>query len=146
MFYIILVLAQILKELTDVMLLSPELRHAVNDIETYVGDYHFLKDNRIHTISELKTEIAVTKTQIATLEADRQNISNKIRRVKLPEEETELKTSRKEITKQITPLRKKLKQAEQILEKSPHLYELLQSEHRLEMTVQKKLRERSYSR
>lgn len=30
------------------------------------------------------------------------------------------------------PLRKKLKQAEQILEKSPHLYELLQEEHRLE--------------
>lgn len=146
MFYIILVLAQILKELTDVMLLSPELRHAVNDFETYVGDYHFLKDNSIHTISELESQIDTTRTQITTLEADRKKISNKIRRAKTPDESSELKTSRKNITKQITPLRKKLKQAERILEKSPHLYELLQSEHRLEMTVQKKSRERSYSR
>lgn len=146
MFYIILVLAQILKELTDVMLLSPELRHAVNDFETYVGDYHFLKDNSIHTISELESQIDTTRTQITTLEADRKKISNKIRRAKTPDESSELKTSRKNVTKQITPLRKKLKQAERILEKSPHLYELLQSEHRLEMTVQKKSRERSYSR
>lgn len=146
MFYIILVLAQILKELTDVMLLSPELRHAVNDFETYVGDYHFLKDNSIHTISELESQIDITRTQITTLEADRKKISNKIRRAKTPDESSELKTSRKNVTKQITPLRKKLKQAERILEKSPHLYELLQSEHRLEMTVQKKSRERSYSR
>ena len=46
---------------------------------------------------------------------------------------------RKEITQEITPLRKKLKQAEQILDKSPHLYELLQKEHQLETNKIRKL-------
>lgn len=146
MIYIILVLAQFLKELTDVMLLSPELRFAVKDVQSYVVDYGFLRNNDIHTITQLEQKIDGSKNEISVLEAERQKISNKIRRAKTPEESAELKTNRKEITKQITPLRKKLKQAERILEKSPHLYELLQSEHRLEMTVQKKLRERSYSR
>ncbi|MDD4496231.1 MAG: relaxase/mobilization nuclease domain-containing protein [Eubacteriales bacterium] len=146
MFYIILVLAQILNELADVMLLSPELRFAVKDVKSYVTDYGFLRNNDIHTIPQLEQNINGTKNEISVLEANRQKISNKIRRAKTPEESSELKTSRKDITKQITPLRKKLKQAERILDKSPHLHELLQSEHRLEMTVQKKLRERSYSR
>lgn len=145
-FYIILVLAQILEELTDVMLLSPELRHAVNDFETYAREYHFLKNNVIQTIPQLETCITDTKAEIVTLEADRQKISNRIRWVKSPEDEAELKNQRKEITQQIKPLRKKLIQAEQILEKSPHLYELLQSEHRLEKTAQNKLRERNYER
>lgn len=146
MFYIILVLAQILKELADVMLLSPGLRFAVKDVQSYVADYGFLRNNDIHTIPQLEQHIDGYKTEISVLESERQKISNKIRRAKTPEEATELKTRRKEITKQITPLRKKFIQAKRILEKSPHLYELLQSEHRLEMTVQKKLRERSYSR
>lgn len=146
MFYIILVLAQISIELTDVMLLSPELRFAVKDVQSYVADYGFLRNNDIHTIPQLKQNIDGTKNEISALEAERQKISNKIRRSKTPEESSELKISRKEITKQIAPLRKKLKQAERILEKSPHLYELLKEEHRLEMTEQKKLRERSYSR
>lgn len=128
------------------MLLSPELRFAVKDIETYVADYHFLKENGICTIPELSENIAKTKTQIAALEADRDKISNKIRRSKSPEEQAENKEKRKTVTNQITPLRKKLKQAERILEKSPHLYELLQTEHRLEKTAQNKLRERNYER
>jgi hypothetical protein len=146
MFYIILVLAQILKELTDVMLLSPELRFAVKDVQSYVADYGFLRNNNIHTIPQLEQNIDGSKNEISVLESERQKISNKIRRAKTPEETLKLKISRKELTTQITPLRKKLIQAKRILEKSPHLYELLQSEHRLEMTAQKKSRERSYSR
>ena len=44
-----------------------------------------------------------------------------------------------EITEEIMPLRKKLKQAEQILEKSPHLYELLQKEHQAETNKIRKI-------
>jgi len=146
MFLLLLTVVDIIAELSSVMLLSPELRFAVKDIETHVADYHFLKENGIRTIPELSENIAKTKTQIATLEADRDKVSNKIRRSKSPEEQAENKEKRKTVTNQITPLRKKLKQAERILEKSPHLYELLQTEHRLEKAALHKLRERNYER
>lgn len=146
MFYIILVLAQLLDEMTDVMLLSPDLRYEVKNYETYAADYHFLRRNSIRTIPQLENSIADTQAEIASLEADRQKINNQIRRAKTPEDMAQLKTRRKEITQQIKPLRKKLIQAEKIFEKSPHLYELLQSEHRLEKTAINKLRERSYER
>lgn len=146
MFLLLLTVVDIIAELSSVMLLSPELRFAVKDIETYVADYHFLKENGIRTIPELSENIAKTKTQIATLEADRDKISNKIRRSKSPEEQAENKEKRKTVTNQINPLRKKLKRAERILEKSPHLYKLLQTEHRLEKTAINKIRERNYER
>jgi hypothetical protein len=146
LFLIMLTLADIIKELSDVMLLSPDLRYEVKNIQNYALDYHFLQSNDIHTVSQLEHSIAETQSKIVSLEADRQKISNRIRRAKTPENMDKLKTRRKEVTAKITPLRKKLKQAEKILEKSPHLYELLQSEHRLEKTAINKIRERSYER
>lgn len=146
LFLIVILVAELLAELADVMLLSPELRFEVKNVQNYISDYEFLRNNDIHTIPQLEQSVESVKTEISSLEADRQKVSNKIRRAKTPEETAELKTRRKEITKQITPLRKKLTQARRILEKSPHLYELLQSEHRLEMTAQKKSKERSYTR
>ncbi|MGI6269078.1 MAG: relaxase/mobilization nuclease domain-containing protein [Candidatus Howiella sp.] len=146
MFLIVLLLIDFIAEFTDAMLLSPELRFAVKDVQRYVADHGFLRSNDIHTIPQLEASISNTQTEIASLESNRQKISNKIRRAKTPEETAELKTRRKETTKQITPLRKKLSQAKRILEKSPHLYELLQTEHRLEMTALNKNKERSYTR
>ena len=146
LFLIVIMVAELIAELAEVMLLSPELRFEMKDIQNYVYDYEFLRNNDIHTIPQLEQTVENTQTEIASLEAERQTVSNRIRRAKTPEDMAELKTRRKEITKQITPLRKKLKQVERILEKSPHLYELLQNEHRLEKAAQNKLRERSYSR
>jgi len=146
LFLIVIMIADLISELADVMLLSPELRFEMKDVQNYVSDYEFLRNNDIHTIPQMEQYAEELKKQISSLEVDRQKVSNKIRRAKTPDETAELKTRRKEITKQITPLRKKLRQAQRILEKSPHLYELLQSEHRLEMTAQKKLKERSYTR
>lgn len=146
LFLIILALVDILDELSGAMLLSPDLRYEVKNYETYAADCHFLRANSICTIPQLETSISDTQAEITSLEADRQKISNQIRRAKTPEDMAQLKTRRKEISTQLTPLRKKLKQAEKIFEKSPHLYELLQSEHRLEKTAMNKLRERSYER
>ena len=146
LFLIVIMIADLISELADVMVLSPELRFEMKDVQNYVSDYEFLRNNDIHTIPQLEQHSEEVKEQISSLEADRQKISNRIRRAKTPEETAKLKTRRKEITKQITPLRKKLKQAQRILDKSPHLYELLQTEHRLEKTAQNKYRERSYER
>jgi hypothetical protein len=146
LFLIILTLVDILDELSGVMLLSPDLRYEVKNFKTYAVDCHFLRANCIRTIPQLETSISDTQTEISSLEADRQKVSNQIRRAKTPEDMEKLKALRKEISAQITPLRKKLRQAEKILDKSPHLYELLQTEHRLEKTAINKNRERSYER
>ena len=146
MFLLILNLFDLLKELSDVMLLSPEMRYAVKDVKEYVEDYGFLMHNGIHTIPELSDCILDTKSQITELEAERQKISNQIRRPKSAEEQAKNKERRKELSTQIQPLRKKLRRAEKILEKSPHLYELLQTEHRLEQAAKNKYRQRSYER
>ncbi len=132
MFLLIILVFQLLKEISDAMLLSPEMRQAAKDIKQFVADYHFLTDNQIHTTDDLLQRIEETKLKIIELEDTRNKADNKKRRANTPTEKEKYKALRKEITEEIMPLRKKLKQAEQILEKSPHLYELLQEEHRLE--------------
>ena len=51
---------------------------------------------------------------------------------KTPEEKQQYKDERKAITEHITPLRKKLKQAVQIYNKSPRLIDLLDKEYQIE--------------
>ena len=123
-----------LKEVADAMLISPEMRHAAKDIKQYVADYHFLTDNQIQTTDDLSVTIDETEAKIAALEEKRSKADNKKRRASTPEDKERYKAMRKEITEEITPLRKKLKQAEDILHKSPHLYELLQKEHKAEIS------------
>ena len=139
MFLLIILVFQLLKEVADAMLISPEMRHAAKDIKQYVADYHFLTDNHIRTTDDLAVTIDETKTKIAELEEKRSKADNKKRRANTLEDKERYKALRKEITQEITPLRKKLKQAEQILEKSPHLYELLQKEHHAEVSKIRKL-------
>ena len=127
---------------TDVMLLSPDLRAAAKDLESYRVDYRFLQENRIHTIAQLETSIPEIQSQIEELEAERSKIDNIRRRARTPEEQQEAKDRKKELTKKIAPLRKTLRQAKKILDESPHLYELLQEEHRLERAAYQRFRER----
>jgi hypothetical protein len=139
MFLLIILVFQLLKEIADATLLSPEMRHAVKDVKQFVADYHFLTDNQIHTTDDLLQSIEETQMKIAELEDKRSKSDNKKRRASTSEEKEKYKTMRREITEEISPLRRKLKQAEQILEKSPHLYELLQEEHQLETNRIRKL-------
>ena len=146
LFLIVLTVFELIDNLSGVMLLSPELRHAKNDYNSYYDAYAFLKHNDIHTIPELSDCILDTKAQILDLEVQRQKISNQIRRPKSSEEQAENKERRKAVSAQIQPLRKKLCRAESTLTKSPHLYELLQAEHRLEQAARTKCKQRSYER
>ena len=139
MFLLIILVFQLLKEVADAMLISPEMRHAAKDIKQFVADYHFLTDNQIQTTDDLTVTIEETQLKIAELEEKRSKADNKKRRASIPEDKERYKALRKEITEEITPLRKKLKQAEQILDKSPHLYELLQKEHQAEISKIRKL-------
>lgn len=46
------------------------------------------------------------------------------------------------VYKQMKPIRERLRRAERILEKSPHLYELLKQEHELEKKARARYKER----
>lgn len=141
-FYLVITVIQIVAELADVMLLSPDLRAAEKDLKELIGDYHFLQEHGIHTTADLQANIEQSKAELSALECERSDISNRIRRPKSPEDESQNKESRKAISKQMKPVREKLRRAEKILEKFPHLYELLKQEHELEKKARARYKER----
>ena len=131
-------------------LMSPDLRHEARNIEQYVSDYRFLQREEIHTVKDLSDSIDNTRQQIAALELERSKADNVRRRAHTPEEVQAAKDERKAITEKIRPLREKVKRAEKIMEKSPHLYELSQSELDVERQAgaraRNKNKERNYER
>ena len=141
-FYLVITVIKIVAELTDVMLLSPDLRATERDLKELVADYHFLQKHNIHTVADLQANIEQTKAELSSLERERSDISNRIRRPKSPEEQAQNKERRKAVSKQMKPVREHLRRAERILEKSPHLYELLKQEHELEKKARARHKER----
>ena len=77
------------------LLISPDLRAAAKDLESYRADYRFLQENRIHTIAQLETSIPEIQSQIGELEAERSKIDNIRRRARTPEEQQEAKDRKK---------------------------------------------------
>ena len=142
-FYLVITLIQIAAELSDVMLLSPDLRAAEKDFKELISDYHFLKENDIHTVADLQANIDESNAQLSDLECERKTLGNHIRRPKSSEDKNQNKDCRKEISKQMKPVRERLRRAEKILEKSPHLYELLKQEHELERKARARYLDRS---
>ena len=143
LFYIFITIIQIAAELADVMLLSPDLRAAEKDLKDLVAYYHFLKENDIHSVADLQANIDENKAQLSDLEHERKTLSNRIRRPKSSEDENKNKEHRKAISKKMKPVRERLRLAEKILEKSPHLYELLKQEHELERKARARYLDRS---
>ena len=139
MFYVVVLL---LKMVSESAIRSAELRSEARNLKRYVADHHFLRENGLHTVDDLGSFVDSTKAQITALEAERDSISNRIRRAKSPEEADANKVKRKELTQQLAPLRQDLHRAEKILQKSPHLYELLQTERRLETEARQLQRNR----
>ena len=142
-FYLVITVIQIAAEIADLMLLSPDLRAAKKDLKELVADYRFMKEQNIHTVADLQTNIDESKAQLSDLERKRKTLGNRIRRPKSPEDENQNKERRKEISKQMKPVRERLRRAEKILEKFPHLYELLKQEHELERKARARYLDRS---
>lgn len=113
-FYIVITIIQIVAELTNVILLSPDLRAAEKDLKELISDYHFLKENDIHSVADLQANIDENKVQLSDLEHERNTLSNRIRRPKSPEDENQNKERRKAISKQMKPVRETLRHAEKI--------------------------------
>ena len=79
MFYLVITIIQIVAELADVMLLSPDLRAAEKDLKELVADYHFLQEHVIHTVADLQANIERSKSELSALERERSDINNRIR-------------------------------------------------------------------
>ena len=125
------------------MLLSPDLRAAEKDLKEFIADYRFIQEQDIHTVADLQANIDKSKAQLSELESERKTLSNRIRRPKSPEDESKNKERRKAISRQMKSVRERLRRAEKILEKSPHLYELLKQEHELERKARARYLNRS---
>lgn len=116
----------------DELLLSPDLRAEVRNIERFLSDSHFLEENHIRTMPELEDYLCKKEREIAALEQERKKLKNHIRRPKSTETLMADKEFSREISKKLKPLRRQLKKAEEIRQKAPELYQLLQTELILE--------------
>lgn len=131
---------------------SPEMRMEVARLDKMLEECKFIDEHRIETTQELYDCHHNITAQIEAYEAERQRLRNKLRRVKTPEEETRLKEQCKELTKNITPLRRELKVCIRIEERYPKLKEIIELEKDMEMGKfpsqyqQNKHKERGYER
>lgn len=115
--------------------LSPMVREEVRKLEQYDKDLQLLCRYHIDTPEELSAFREETIGKIHTLTQERNGIYNKIRRAEEPEK-SELKEQAKIISQRIAPLRKELRCADRIWERSlPAVQNLLDQERRLEKEV-----------
>ncbi|MGN0549257.1 MAG: relaxase/mobilization nuclease domain-containing protein [Acutalibacteraceae bacterium] len=113
--------------------LSPMMRAKVQKLDKYIEEYQLLCDNHIESPKELLLFQEDLSDRIVALEQERYAVRLKIRRAKTPETDAALKAKAKEITKQITPLRKQRDIARRIEEHISKIHELLDAERNIEM-------------
>lgn len=133
---------------TDNRPLSPMMRAEVQKLDKYIEEYKLLCDNHIESPKELLLFQEDLSDRIVALDQERYAVRLKIRRAKTPEDDAALKAQSKEITKQITPLRKQRDIARRIEEHIPKIKELLDAERNIEMKHNnlKLKKERGYER
>ena len=141
-FYLILALFEFARTATNYFIQSHELRYEARNIKQYISEYKFLQAEKLDTLKDISSFIDSTRAEITELERTRTVADNKTRRAKTPEEKQQYKDERKAITEHVTPLRKKLRMAEEIYNKSPRLFDLVKEERNFE----RKVEERSLSR
>lgn len=128
LFLIIIEALRAVKEIKNAVIISVDLRHQVKDLQQLIFDHNFLREADIHTLPQLDRYIESTQTKISELAHERSLLRNKIRRETDPAVLADNRAVRSEITKHIGPLRKELKRAQKIREKSPYLHSLLEQE------------------
>ena len=141
-FCLIISLFQFAKKTADYFIQSAELRYEARNIKQYISEYKFLQAEKLNTLKDISSYTDTTRAEITELERTRTVADNKTRRAKTPEEKQKYKDERKAITEHVTPLRKKLRMAEEIYNKSPRLFDLVKEERNFE----RKIEERSLSK
>ena len=121
---------------------SPLLREALTFERQLKKEYSFLKDNGLRTASDVTAFCREMENEITALEAERSKIRNSNRRPKTPQERQEKLKAARDITKKITPLREQLKIADSALERFPKVWDLLKTEHDIEINALTKTNEK----
>ena len=101
--------------------LSPSIRMEVSKLDQIQKEYLLLADNHIHSAEELSAFMGDISGQIQSLEQERQDYRNQIRRCNSPETEITLKQKSKDLSAKLEPLRKQLRTANSITERYPKL-------------------------
>ena len=126
--------------------LSPQLREEVRKLDQYDEDTRLLCKYHIGTAEELSAFREETIQKIHALVQERSAVYNRIRRAAEPEK-TQLKEQAKAISQQIAPLRKELKCADRIWDRSlERVQSLLDQERQMEVQVMNRYKERSNER
>lgn len=117
--------------------LSPTMRAEVRHLDQIQNEYKLLCENQIDSAEELVLFMEQLETKITTLAEARSTQYNQVRRAKSDSDKEDHKATAKEITEQITPLRKQLKVAQAALERTPHCQALLETERSMERAATK---------
>ena len=146
LFLIMITIIQLTREQNDYKPRTPGLRKLITEAPKIEQEYRLLIDNKISSMQELYDFHDDLEAQIKALEAERQKIRNKIRRCSDANEKLALKQQAKNITKQLTPLRKQNKIAERIEHRAPELLKMMILERDLEIQAYTKQRNMNYDR
>ena len=140
-FAILIALVELATHYTREVVLSAELRHELKNIVQFHADYRFLKDNGLHSVSDLDKEIQRTESEIAVLAERRSKLRNRIRHETDPAVLADNRTERIVITDEITSLRQRIKHLKRIQKDTPRLLSLLKTELQVEYNVKHPVKE-----
>ena len=99
---------------------SPFLREELRKLDLYDRETRFLATSGIETMEELQAEIGKTQREMDALADERKRVTYAMRRAS-PERKAELQEQKAALTRQITPLREKLKLMRDIERRSEHI-------------------------
>jgi hypothetical protein len=145
---ILLALVELISHYTKEVILTAELRHELRNVAQFHSDYRFLKDNRLHSVTDLDRDMEQTEKRIAALTEQREKLRNRVRHETDPQILSDNKAQRSVITAEITELRKRVKRVLRIRKDTPRLLNLLrtevQVEYELKHPMKSQIKDRSH--
>ena len=145
---ILLALVELISHYTKEVILTAGLRHELQNVAQFHSDYRFLKENRLHSVTELDRDREQTEKRIAALTEQREKLRNRVRHETDPQILSVNKAQRAAITTEITEQRKRVKRVKRIRKDTPRLLNLLrtevQVEYELKHPMKSQIKDRSH--
>lgn len=112
--------------------ISPELRFEIQMLDKYIKQYEFMTANNIEAVDELFHFVYESQKKKDELISRRKELDNKIRRA-VPEEKEKYRAERRELSDEISVIRKDIAMANDIRENNSRAYKMIDKEHSLEI-------------
>ncbi len=122
---------------------NPYMKEELRHLEAIDTETRYLAQNKIETMADLKQDMEATQQALEIQLELRKKLRNKLRRAR-PEDTSALKKERDAATAQITALRKRLKTAEAIQDRSARIERIMEQIDAPTKQIQRK--ERNYER